>query len=131
MRSEFAPFGIKVVDLKTAGVRTNFYDNIGANDLQVKLPANSMYQPAREAIETMMQGKEVMKDAHEADVWAKRVVGDLTKSNPPWEIWRGQRATMVWFASLFPSWFMDKPLKDMSGVTELEKALKKQETARS
>jgi 1-acylglycerone phosphate reductase len=58
LRLELAPFGIKVVDLKTGAVKSNFFDN----QVCPHLPEGNIYMPAREAVEAAMRGVGVMKD---------------------------------------------------------------------
>ena len=126
LRLELAPFGIKVIDMKTGGVSTNFFQNMQTAHT-VTLPADSMYQVAKEKIEFFMNGKEFEKpgQTQQADVWAKKVVADLTKSSPPTMVWRGANASLAWILSNFvPSFIFDKMIKDMTGVTAVEKALK-------
>jgi short-subunit dehydrogenase len=54
-RLELEPFGIKVVDLKTGVVETNFWNNV-KDTKDTSLPKNSIYQPAREEVEKALQG---------------------------------------------------------------------------
>ena len=125
-RLELAPFGIKVIDMKTGGVSTNFFQNMQTAHT-VTLPADSMYQVAKEKIEFFMNGKEFEKpgQTQQADIWAKKVVGDLTKSSPPTMVWRGANASLAWILSNFvPAFVFDKMIKDMTGVTAVETALK-------
>src|SRR2546423_2589153 len=55
LRLELAPFGIKVIDLKTGAVKSNFFDN-QPGGAQASLPEGSIYMPAREAVEKSMRG---------------------------------------------------------------------------
>lgn len=122
LRLELEPFGIKVVDLRTAAVKTQFFQNIGAADL----PADSIYQPAKDAVCNFMEGGDLMTNAMTADVWAERVVRDLSQAHPPHVIWRGSQATVLWLASFFPLHWFDSMVKKVVGLSELEKRLKEQ-----
>ena len=130
MRLELAPFGIKVVDLRTAMVSTNFFANIGKNNLATKLPADSIYQIAREPVEEFMSGvfdgQAAKATGQPAAVWAKNVVADLNKKNPPAVIWRGTGATQIWLAQLLPHGMLDGKLKQITQLDKVEEAVKKQ-----
>ncbi len=130
MRLELAPFGIKVVDLRTAVVRTNFYANVKENDMSTKLPASSIYQIAREPVERTLSGAFGEIPAGErgqpAEVWAKNVVADLNKKTPPAVIWRGEGASQIWMAQCMPHGTLDGMAKKMSRIDKVAEALKKQ-----
>lgn len=133
MRLELAPFGIRVIDLRTAVVRTNFFANVKENDISTKLPANSIFQIAREAVEKTLSGffgasgEQPARDRGQpADVWAKHVVTDLNKSNPPAVIWRGEGASQIWLASFLPHWMIDRMAKKLSRIDKVEEALRSQ-----
>ena len=123
LRVELTPFKIKVVDMRTGGVKSNFFDNspTGPN---TSLPKNSIYAPAREAIEKGMASETIHGKAAKADLWADQVVGDLLSSRPPVQIWRGESAWVVWFLRRFaPYTFMDGTLLKRSGLDILAKKL--------
>lgn len=131
LRVELSPFGIKVVDLKTGSVKTNFFQNQSQNHStaeEMKLPPDSIYSPGREKFERHINGEFVMDGAIDADTWAKQVVGDLTGwSGPPNRIYRGTYAWMAWFVRAFlPHWVTDGPGKSMIGLDEFAKTLKQQ-----
>lgn len=52
--SRLEPFGITVVDLKTGAVSTNLIKN-QKTTTQITLPRGSIYEPAREAVESAMR----------------------------------------------------------------------------
>ena len=134
MRLELAPFGIKVIDLRTGVVRTNFFANVKENDMSTKLPANSIFQIAREAVEKTMSGffggVHVTDRGQPAEVWAKNVVSDLSKRSPPAVIWRGEGASQIWLASCLPHRMLDGVAKKMSGVDKVEEAVKNQKESK-
>jgi 1-acylglycerone phosphate reductase len=123
LRLELGPFNIKVIDLKTGVVRTNFFSNqTGGAD--ANLPKNSLYMPARDAIERSMRGDAVAGDMMDADKWAEQVVADLLASKPPLRVWRGGNAWLIWFLRRFmPFNFIDGNLKKMGGLDALKEAL--------
>jgi 1-acylglycerone phosphate reductase len=58
LRLEMKPFGIRVVEIKTGGVRSNFFENLKADvNAAPKLPEGSTYTPAKEEIERCMRGE--------------------------------------------------------------------------
>lgn len=101
MRLELEPFGITVVELKTGAVATNMIKNQKANS-PISLPANSIYAPAREAVESAMRNKKMGAMGTPPDRWAAEVVGDLTKKKPPAIIWRGYNAKAGLLGTFFP-----------------------------
>ncbi|KAF2825657.1 NAD(P)-binding protein [Ophiobolus disseminans] len=85
-RIELAPFGIRVIDLKTGSVESNF----GPNRTNAPhIPDNSLYQPIKDKIEFVIQGTFTESYAEERMPWAKHVVDDLLTDDPPHQIWRG------------------------------------------
>lgn len=120
LRIELAGFGIKVIDIKTGGVKTNFQAN------PITLPPNSLYQVAREVVEKSLRGELDMGTIATSEEWAKGVVKDLRKRNPPPQIWRGTGAFMSWLATFLPIGFLDNTLKKMSGLDVVEKNIKAQ-----
>jgi 1-acylglycerone phosphate reductase len=117
LRVELEPLGIKVVDLKTGGVKTNFFSTLQGE----KLPSDSYYISAKDKIEAFMGGEGLMKGAPDAHSWAKQVVRDLTKSRPPLEVWRGGSAFLVWFATFLPVGLMDSAGKKMTGLVDVKR----------
>jgi 1-acylglycerone phosphate reductase len=101
LRLELSPWGVKVIEIITGGIRTHFWQNVYSSPT---LPENSLYLPARKEIESIMQGelidKEKGKDA-DVDVYAEAVVSNALKSNPTKEHWVGSNSFIVWFASNF------------------------------
>ena len=86
-RLELEPFGIKVVDLKTGSVKTNFL-NHQKEVTQGSLPKGSIYDPAKEAVEKTLRG-EPFDTGMPAQEWSRLVVQDLLRKRPPPNIWRG------------------------------------------
>jgi 1-acylglycerone phosphate reductase len=123
LRLELAPFKIKVVDLRTGAVRSNFFQNMPTRPV---LPKGSIYTPAKEAIEKVMAGKKV-PSAITAQVWGEQVVRDVLSSKPPTHVWRGQSAWMAWFLKRFmPHTFPDRVLSKMGGVDAVAEELAKE-----
>jgi 1-acylglycerone phosphate reductase len=120
LRIELAPFNVKVVDLKTGAVHSNFFENISTPPV---LPKDSIYAPAREVIEKSMAGESI-PPAITAESWAEQVVRDLLSLKPPTHVWRGQSAWMVWFFRRFmPYTLSDSMLAKMGGLNVLAEKL--------
>lgn len=120
MRLELAPFGIRIVELKTAMVQSNFIRNSNTNNVEGKeavrdgrLPEGSLYEPARGIIEKAMSQEQFDGRGTTAERWAKEVVGDLLKRNPPPVVWRGDTAWVARLASLLPYGVFDGLLMRM------------------
>ena len=119
LRIELAPFGIRVLNLVTGGVSSTFFQN--SND--AKLPADSMYNLAKQAIEAPMNGNQPGMNRVDSTTWAELVAKDLSQRRPPHMIYRGSQATTARFVSLLPIGTMDGTLKKMSGINVLEQKI--------
>ncbi len=122
LRLELSPFGIKVIELKTGGVKTNFFTN--ANKQEPKLPTNSLYGAARTAIEKSMRGEQFEASGADRHQWAKSVAKDLSKASPSLHIWRGDAAFTIWLGTFLAVNAFDGTLKKLTGVSEFEKEIK-------
>lgn len=95
LRVEVAPLGVKVVHVKTGGVKSKIIEK------QSKiLPDNSYYEPVRDVVEgslTMNEDKMT-----EASVYAKNVADELL-GNSKFVLWIGYMAWLARFLSFF-SW---------------------------
>jgi 1-acylglycerone phosphate reductase len=120
-RLELAPFAIRVIELKTGAVGSNFFKN--ATDTQ-SLPEGSIYLPAREAVEKTMAGTSVIHDgATDTTLWAQGVVGNVLKKTPPANIWSGAPATLAMVGTVLLHGMLDGTLKKMTGLDVVEKAV--------
>ncbi|KAH7160585.1 IBR finger domain protein [Dactylonectria estremocensis] len=121
IRLELAPFGIKVINLMTGAVGSNFFDNAP----NATLPPNSLYNLAKEPIEKFMAGG----DGTNMDrfKWAEQVVKNLEKPNPPFWVWQGRYAKELRIGALLPVGFLDSFVKPMVGLDVLERKIQEQE----
>ncbi|ETS81117.1 hypothetical protein PFICI_06119 [Pestalotiopsis fici W106-1] len=127
MRLEFAALGIRVVELKTAMVMTNFIKNSQNNNVEGKsqqLPRGSLFEPARAVVEDVMSQDQFDGRGITAEQWAAGVVSDLMQRNPPAIIWRGQDAIWGRFMSLMPTWMVDGLLRKMMKLDVVEQIMK-------
>jgi NADP-dependent 3-hydroxy acid dehydrogenase YdfG len=122
LRLELQPFDIEVVNLKTAGVKTNIVQNIQAR--QPQLPASSIFAAAKELVESALRSEWVGDRGITAEEWAKGVVADLQKSSVPPVIWRGESAWMARFASILPFGWIDGTYKRMTGLEKIEQTIR-------
>ncbi|KAH8903719.1 short-chain dehydrogenase/reductase [Coniochaeta sp. PMI_546] len=95
LRRELAPFGVRVVTLKTGSVHSRLFDNATST----VLPEHSLYAPFRGWIE----GRGFSASARFMDVedYANSVVTDLLKNNVRPVIWQGGLVWIAWFLSWF------------------------------
>ncbi|KAF2718105.1 NAD(P)-binding protein [Polychaeton citri CBS 116435] len=114
-RLELEPFGVKIIDLKTGAVASNLIKNQKAST-PISLPRGSIYGPAREAVESAMRNDKMADVGTPAKQWAKEVVGDLLKKNPPLVIWRGANAMLGRIGTVMPHGMMDSMIKKMTGL---------------
>ena len=115
LRLEMLPFNIKVVDLRTGTVKSRFFDNAAAAN-STTLPENSIYAAARDIVERVLRAENGQEKSMESNEWAKKVVQDLTRTKPPYQVWRGARARLVWFASFLPVGLLDFKVKEVTGL---------------
>ena len=124
LRLELLPLGIKVVDLRTGLVQTNLIKNRQLRG-DVKLPPNSVYEPARAILEETLLQDEYVGAGLTADQWAEEVVKELL-NNPPPAIWKGETADMVQQAitpiGAFDDFFTSRP-----SYAQVGEAIKKAE----
>lgn len=118
LRLELQPFDIAVVNLKTAGVKTNIVNNVQAE--QPRLPESSIYAPAKELTEKALRLEWVESIGIPAEQWAKEVVGDLLKRSPPPVIYRGESAWLAWFGTVLPFGWVDGMFRKMTGLDKVE-----------
>ncbi|MCJ1286180.1 hypothetical protein MMC26_005525 [Xylographa opegraphella] len=124
LRLELQPFGITVVDLRTGVVKTNLIKN--SKELkQPSLPKGSIYEPARETVEKVMRQEGFENTGMPAQQWAKAVVQDLLKMNPPPVIWRGESAWLTRLAAVLPFGMFDGMVKKLTGLDIVAQMVRK------
>jgi 1-acylglycerone phosphate reductase len=96
------------------------------------LPKDSLYAPIASKVEAMMRGETNPPGGHARELWAKRVVNDLLKSNPSPYVRRGFLAILIWLVSIWvPRWMVDFGFSQAAELPKLKKALKEQERRKS
>lgn len=121
MRLELEPFSVKVVELKTGSVESNFFQT------SVSLPETSMYRLGKDLVENISKGEPFRPGMVPASSWAAGVVADLSKANPPYIVWRGGSAQLVRYGIMLPLAWLDNTLRKMGGLDVFEKRLKSQD----
>ena len=119
-RFEVESFGIRVVDLKTGCVHTNFHNNCSDD---AKLPPSLIYGPVKELTERAMDAKH-FSNRMDLEECSNLVVGDLLRQNPAAQVWRGKEAVWTWFGTWIPTTWLDKALQRMVGLDRLAQKLK-------
>ncbi|MCJ1377966.1 hypothetical protein MMC17_001062 [Xylographa soralifera] len=124
LRLELRSFGIAVVDLRTGGVRTNLIGNLQESK-RASLPKGSIYEPAKEAVEKGLRQERFENMGMPAREWAKLVVQDLLRKNPPSVIWRGESAWLAWLTTILPFGMFDGMAKKLTGLDVVERIIRK------
>ncbi|KAK5088205.1 hypothetical protein LTR05_002422 [Lithohypha guttulata] len=133
-RIELSPFGIRVVDLKTGSLSSNFKEN---KTNPFELPADSPYQPIKDEVLNVITGNVTESYAENQTSWAKNVVADLLKdpNNPPANIWRGGSAGTVKLSNSLDNVTSadtgDSQFQKLGGLEKLEKILAERASADS
>lgn len=123
MRLELQGFGIVVVDLKTGVVKSNLIQN-NKETKHPFLPEGSIYAPAKELVEKSLRQDEFTDAGMPSHEWARLVVQDLLKKNPPALIWRGEQAMLARIASILPFGMLDGTVKKLTGLDKIEAILR-------
>ncbi|KAJ4310046.1 hypothetical protein N0V94_008632 [Neodidymelliopsis sp. IMI 364377] len=127
-RIELDPLGIKVVDLKTGSLESNFGSN---KSNPYSLPDDSPYQPIEDEVLKVVTGETTEAYAEDRKAWAKNVVKDLLKNpdSPPSQIWRGGAAGTISASSkmdsILPDYLTDGSFQGLGGLDKLGKMMEK------
>jgi NAD(P)-dependent dehydrogenase (short-subunit alcohol dehydrogenase family) len=124
MRLELAPFDIRVIELKTAGVRTNIISNNNVNAKAERLPKGSIYEPAREIVERAMSQQDLTTRGISPEQWASEVATLLLGKSPPAVIWKGESALPARLGSMIPCNVFEGMLKKMTKLDVVEQIIK-------
>lgn len=124
LRLELQPFGITVVDLRTALVRTNIIRNM-REAKKPTLPKGSIYEPAKEVVEKALRQEQFDDAGMPAQKWSKLVVHDLLKKNPPPVIWTGESAFLLWLGTILPFGTLDGFVKKLTGMDVVAQIVRK------
>ncbi|SMN21407.1 similar to Saccharomyces cerevisiae YIL124W AYR1 NADPH-dependent 1-acyl dihydroxyacetone phosphate reductase found in lipid particles, ER, and mitochondrial outer membrane [Maudiozyma saulgeensis] len=116
---ELKPFGVRVINSVTGGVNTHI------SDIR-PLPKDSIYEfpEGKEAFESVQH----MTDNYQpmsAEVYAKKLVGDILSSKDPVDVYRGSSATFLsFFSSIVPYFILESALIKQFNLTKAFEVLK-------
>lgn len=112
----------------TGAIKTHFFDNLNSP----RLPPNSIYNAAKEAVEEGMTGKTTARFSSDVNDYADHVVANALRSNPKAHYWYGGSANMIWAVRtflwatvwdwVFPSLFGLSGLKQKLNEKEMKRA---------
>ena len=125
LRLELAPFGVKVVDLRTGGVESKFFNNLKTTGRSERLPSSSIYQINQANIERLLRDGAPHRTIKAKD-WAEQIVRDLSKRSPALQIWRGADTWMIWSSTWLPYGNLDALLMKATGMDILKEKIMKQ-----
>lgn len=123
MRLELESFGIKVIDLKTSLVKSNMVSEV-KKTTGPKLPQGSIFEPARELVESILRGDPYVGGGQDQAEWAEAVLKDLLKDEPPLVIYTGENSEMTSQLPVKPGQ-LDDMLKGMTQLDKVAEILKK------
>lgn len=122
LRLELRPFGIKVIELRTAAVKSRVFENLPRSKRSV--PPDSIYGPIAKDIEHVIGGANVIEVSQPASEWAQQIVTDL-EDGPPLVIYRGGNAQLA--ESMYPlSTLLDELLYKSAALDKLEQHVQQQ-----
>jgi len=115
LRVELAPFGVKVVVVKTGGVVSNI------SRTHRELPEGSLYLPLKEEYE--MRQTHSQANAIPNEVYARSVVRQVLHRPSRDTVWEGGKSWLVWFiSSFFPRRVLDIAMSRMFNLWKLKRA---------
>ncbi|KAN0098272.1 NAD(P)-binding protein [Hyaloscypha variabilis] len=118
LRTEMKPFGVRVVFVLTAAVRT------GMSSERVMLAENSNYRYLESKINKAWEDLE--RDGMSPSDYARQVVAKVIRTSPPNEIWSGSGATTVLIIEkLGIRWVYDFVFSRMFGLNVMAPSLEK------
>ncbi|KAK3675981.1 NADPH-dependent 1-acyl dihydroxyacetone phosphate reductase [Recurvomyces mirabilis] len=118
MRLELVSFGIKVVQMRTGGVKTNIISNTQAKESMI--PADSIWSPARDLVNKALTLEWAESQGISPEQWAREVVADLTRPAPAPMVRRGSSAWVAAIASMLPTGWLDSMSKKLCGLDKIE-----------
>lgn len=122
LRLELGLFDVKVVDVKTSTLATNFTKNNEGGT--PTLPKGSIYEPAKDIVEMVMSGKIYFDGAGPPEPWAEKVVQALLKKKPSPIIWTGANVWVLRLGTMLPFGSLDGLIKSMSKLNVVERMIR-------
>lgn len=113
LRVELAPFGVRVVVVRTGGVISNI------SRTHRTLPESSLYLPIADVYEKRLTHSQANGIANEQ--YARSVVRQVLGHPRRDTIWEGGKSWLVWFVyNLFPRWVLDVAFTRMFQLRRLK-----------
>lgn len=122
LRLELSPFGIRVINLATGGLKSTFHTNAPTTHL----PANSLYNIAKEKVEYVMSGVQYTEEGDDPVKWAAYIARQLSKDKPSHWIYGGAFSTIVRLVSFLPIGTTDNVIKPKAGLDIVEQKIKEE-----
>ncbi|KAI0125616.1 short-chain dehydrogenase/reductase [Xylariales sp. AK1849] len=116
LRVELEPLGVRFITVMTGRVYSNMQKTTPD-----EIPENSVYAPIANLVEDSRPATGTARIP--ADLFAKRVVGDLMKPSPKATIWRGRMSMVAWILTWF-GWdgMLDSILIKRVGLDKLRRS---------
>ena len=122
LRLELGPFDVKVVEVKTSSLVTNFTKNNEGGT--PRLPKGSIYEPAKDTVEMVMSGKTYFEGAGQPEEWAEKVVQTLLRKNPSPVIWTGSKVWVIRLGTCLPFGTLDGLMKSLGRLNVIEQLIR-------
>ncbi|KPI39270.1 NADPH-dependent 1-acyldihydroxyacetone phosphate [Cyphellophora attinorum] len=119
LRTELGLLDIDVIELRTGGVRSQFYGNLQQG--KARVPEGSIWETegVKEVVEGLMDGEKFGAGFSERAEWAREIVRDVENGTQK-IIYRGSNAANVkWVGRLIPMWIYDMIMARMLGIGHL------------
>lgn len=124
MRLELQPVGIRVVEIRSAHVTSNFIENHhNAPGRSHDVPKGSIFETAKEIARSILLQESFMGKGCTASQWAGEVVADLLGNAVPPVIYRGEESRRLRLMECLPRFVADGIVKQRSGFDLIEKVL--------
>lgn len=116
IRLELEPLGVKVVNAVTGQVQSNIVAN--SSD-RYHMADDSYYRAIQATIDKVRESSQGSRSVP-TDVYAKSIVSQTLRANPPPRIYKGGLSTISWVVSTFmPYWVIAFLTSRRSGMNEL------------
>ncbi|MCK5738172.1 SDR family NAD(P)-dependent oxidoreductase, partial [bacterium] len=117
LRMELAPFNIQVITIQAGAVKSQFGENASKRASALLRP-DSVYQAIADHIE--QRARVSQEDATPADVFARKVVQQISRPQPPWLFRTAKKSfSLPLIKKLLPQRVLDRMMLKKFGLAEL------------
>ncbi|KUJ24679.1 NAD(P)-binding protein [Mollisia scopiformis] len=95
LRLELQPFGVKVINVLTGGIKSNMNDN----NVKAAIGPESFYYPNKTEIERIIRGEVSLKHQTSRELFAAKVAKHILSKNPSAQLLAGEKSTSMWLLS--------------------------------